>query len=99
MIICPIRLTRNLHDHGYYSFHVLGVGITIVPLYLVEISPVNLRGAIATIHQLLLTIGIVVAQVGQLLFEIALAITISVNNLTFTNRFTNLLPVVSSLSL
>ncbi|PIK61038.1 putative solute carrier family 2, facilitated glucose transporter member 1 [Apostichopus japonicus] len=44
---------------GYYA----GVGITIVPLYLVEISPVNLRGAIATIHQLLLTIGIVVAQI------------------------------------
>lgn len=81
------KVNQNLQDHGFYSFHILGVGITIVPLYLVEISPVNLRGAIATIHQLLLTIGIVVAQVGQLWFEIALAITTSVNNLTFYKTF------------
>lgn len=43
---------------GFYA----GVSVTIVPLYLAEISPSNLRGAIGTVHQLFITIGILVAQ-------------------------------------
>ncbi|XP_070560406.1 solute carrier family 2, facilitated glucose transporter member 5-like [Ptychodera flava] len=44
---------------GFYA----GVGITIVPIFLAEISPKNLRGAIGNNHQLAITIGILVAQV------------------------------------
>jgi sugar porter (SP) family MFS transporter len=40
----------------------VGCSITIVPLYLAEISPVNLRGAIGTCHQLAITVGILLAQ-------------------------------------
>ncbi|XP_071944906.1 solute carrier family 2, facilitated glucose transporter member 5-like [Antedon mediterranea] len=41
----------------------VGISITIVPLYLAEISPINLRGAIGTCHQLAITVGILIAQV------------------------------------
>ncbi|XP_071485272.1 solute carrier family 2, facilitated glucose transporter member 1-like [Diadema antillarum] len=44
--------------HGFY----VGTAITIVPLYLAEVSPINLRGAIGTIHQLMITIGILIGQ-------------------------------------
>nr|XP_054769179.1 solute carrier family 2, facilitated glucose transporter member 1-like [Lytechinus pictus] len=44
--------------HGFY----VGTAITIVPLYLAEVSPINLRGAIGVIHQLMITIGILIAQ-------------------------------------
>ncbi|XP_041482841.1 solute carrier family 2, facilitated glucose transporter member 5-like [Lytechinus variegatus] len=40
----------------------VGMSLTIVPMYLAEISPVNLRGAITTVHQLLITIGLLLAQ-------------------------------------
>ncbi|XP_041480370.1 solute carrier family 2, facilitated glucose transporter member 1-like, partial [Lytechinus variegatus] len=40
----------------------VGTAITIVPLYLAEVSPINLRGAIGVIHQLMITIGILIAQ-------------------------------------
>ncbi|XP_038047454.1 solute carrier family 2, facilitated glucose transporter member 5-like isoform X2 [Patiria miniata] len=40
----------------------VGCSITIVPLYLAEIAPVNLRGAIGTCHQLAITIGILLSQ-------------------------------------
>ncbi|XP_030837476.1 solute carrier family 2, facilitated glucose transporter member 1 [Strongylocentrotus purpuratus] len=41
----------------------VGMSLTIVPLYLSEIAPFNLRGAITTTHQLLITIGLLLAQV------------------------------------
>ncbi|XP_071494139.1 solute carrier family 2, facilitated glucose transporter member 1-like [Diadema antillarum] len=40
----------------------VGMSLTIVPLYLAEIAPTKLRGAITTTHQLLITIGILIAQ-------------------------------------
>ncbi|XP_071491139.1 solute carrier family 2, facilitated glucose transporter member 5-like [Diadema antillarum] len=36
----------------------VGISITIVPMYLAEIAPLNLRGAISVSHQLLITVGI-----------------------------------------
>ncbi|XP_072048306.1 solute carrier family 2, facilitated glucose transporter member 5-like [Amphiura filiformis] len=45
--------------YGFYA----GTAVTVVPLYLSEISPVNLRGAIGTLHQLMITLGIFTSQV------------------------------------
>lgn len=39
-----------------------GMSCTFVPTYLAEISPMSLRGRTGVIHQLCITIGIVVAQ-------------------------------------
>ncbi|XP_077998774.1 solute carrier family 2, facilitated glucose transporter member 3-like [Glandiceps talaboti] len=39
-----------------------GISITIVPLFLAEITPKNLRGAVGVNHQLAITIGILIAQ-------------------------------------
>ncbi|XP_071839935.1 solute carrier family 2, facilitated glucose transporter member 1-like isoform X2 [Apostichopus japonicus] len=40
-----------------------GLSITIVPLYLIEISPANRRGGIAIIHQVILNCGLLIAQI------------------------------------
>ncbi|XP_059140307.1 solute carrier family 2, facilitated glucose transporter member 1-like [Physella acuta] len=40
-----------------------GLNITLCPLYLAEISPRKIRGAIGTCHQLAITIGILVSQI------------------------------------
>ncbi|XP_067947458.1 solute carrier family 2, facilitated glucose transporter member 3-like [Watersipora subatra] len=39
-----------------------GAGSGLVPMYLTEIAPVNIRGAMGVLHQLALTIGILVSQ-------------------------------------
>lgn len=41
---------------------VAGVGTAVVPTYFSEISPVQIRGAIGTMHQLGITVGILVSQ-------------------------------------
>ncbi|GMT14152.1 hypothetical protein PFISCL1PPCAC_5449 [Pristionchus fissidentatus] len=45
-----------------------GLSSGLVPMYLTEVSPVNLRGMIGSIHQLLVTIAILVSQVLGLSF-------------------------------
>ncbi|XP_005103578.2 solute carrier family 2, facilitated glucose transporter member 1 [Aplysia californica] len=40
-----------------------GLNITLCPLYLTEISPKKIRGAVGTCHQLAITIGIMVSQI------------------------------------
>lgn len=46
---------------GVYS----GLSTGFVPIYVEEISPTSLRGALGTLHQLGVVIGILVAQVGR----------------------------------
>lgn len=41
---------------------VAGIGSGIVPVYFSEISPTRIRGAVSTVHQLGITIGILLAQ-------------------------------------
>ena len=43
--------------------YILGAGSGLVPMYLTEISPVNIRGAMGVVHQFALTCGIFVSQV------------------------------------
>ncbi|KAK0393721.1 hypothetical protein QR680_000366 [Steinernema hermaphroditum] len=40
-----------------------GLNSGIVPMYLTEVSPINLRGMIGSVHQLLVTISILIAQI------------------------------------
>ena len=65
-------LLANSFIFLFLSRLVLGVGVGIisvsVPLYLTEIAPAHIRGRSVTIFQLLLTFGIVLAYVVDLLF-------------------------------
>lgn len=89
-IVASIMFATSLLANSYemimvarviYGFFV-GTAITIVPLYLSEISPVNLRGAVSTCHQFMTTVGILLSQVlglfalnGKEQWPIVLALT------------------------
>ena len=45
-----------------FCFKISGMTCGLVPTYLTEISPINLRGQIGVLHQLCLTLGILIAQ-------------------------------------
>ncbi len=44
-------------------FCVTGAGSGLVPMYLTEIAPVNVRGSMCVMHQFALTAGILVSQI------------------------------------
>ncbi|TXG65666.1 hypothetical protein EZV62_006941 [Acer yangbiense] len=66
------RMVCNLHSFGF------GIGNLsyVVPVYIAEITPKNLRGALATTNQLFITVGIAVAYlIGAFVSWRTLALT------------------------
>lgn len=69
--ICAGQRTSNIHHPEViflrfsFSFETLSAGLSsnVVPMYLGELAPKNLRGALGIIPQLFITIGILCAQV------------------------------------
>ena len=63
-----VDLLRKCHLHvlrfivSNISANLSGAGSGLVPMYLTEIAPVNIRGAMGVLQQLALTIGICVSQ-------------------------------------
>lgn len=55
-------LTSQSRTNLSLSLH-LGLSSNVVPMYLGEMSPKNLRGAVGVMPQLFITIGILVAQI------------------------------------
>lgn len=41
----------------------LGLNTSLVPMYISEISPLNLRGGLGTVNQLAVTIGLLISQI------------------------------------
>ena len=49
----------------------LGAGLSsgLVPMYVSEVSPTALRGALGTLHQLAIVTGILISQVRRTVYE------------------------------
>jgi len=45
--------------HGYFA----GLNTSLVPMYISEIAPLNLRGGLGTVNQLAVTVGLLLSQV------------------------------------
>ena len=43
----------------------IGMSSALVPMYVSEIAPVNLRGGVGIVNQLAVTIGMLLSQVGR----------------------------------
>lgn len=48
-----------------YFFHCVGLASGLTPMYVGEIAPTSLRGALGTLHQLAIVTGILIAQVCE----------------------------------
>ncbi|XP_018895971.1 solute carrier family 2, facilitated glucose transporter member 1 isoform X2 [Bemisia tabaci] len=93
LVLAGCLLQQHSKNFGSYEMFIAGrffIGVNcglnagLVPMYLSEISPMNLRGAVGTVYQLVVTISILISQIfglksvfgtaenWPLLFEIAL---------------------------
>jgi hypothetical protein len=58
-----------VNDGNYYQYHMLqntfisGLNTSLVPMYISEIAPLNLRGGLGTVNQLAVTVGLLISQV------------------------------------
>lgn len=46
-----------------YVIKISGLNTSLVPMYISEIAPLNLRGGLGTVNQLAVTIGLLLSQV------------------------------------
>lgn len=46
-----------------FCFYFTGLNTSLVPMYISEIAPLNLRGGLGTVNQLAVTIGLLLSQV------------------------------------
>jgi hypothetical protein len=46
-----------------YLWHMTGLNTSLVPMYISEIAPLNLRGGLGTVNQLAVTVGLLLSQV------------------------------------
>jgi len=59
----PLYLMLLLYDSDTGICVVTGLGNCIAPIFLSEIAPFNYRGAFGTLHQLFVTLGILLASI------------------------------------
>lgn len=45
------------------KYQILGLNTSLVPMYISEIAPLNLRGGLGTVNQLAVTVGLLLSQV------------------------------------
>lgn len=57
-----LLLNYSFDLHRNFSF-LLGLTTCLTPMYLSEIAPSNIRGALGVVHQLAITIGILMSQI------------------------------------
>ncbi|XP_026681667.1 glucose transporter type 1 [Diaphorina citri] len=53
----------NLIDNGREHCKVQGLNTSLVPMYISEIAPLNLRGGLGTVNQLAVTLGLLISQI------------------------------------
>ena len=62
ILITSLDLNSSITSHNH-CLRFIGLNTGFAPLYLTEVSPVNLRGSIGSIHQLQVTVAILVSQI------------------------------------
>ncbi len=58
MVFSPLN-----HPFFFFFFFFLGLNTSLVPMYISEISPLNLRGGLGTVNQLAVTVGLLISQI------------------------------------
>jgi len=54
---------KKITETKLYNRSFLGLNTSLVPMYVSEISPLNLRGGLGTVNQLAVTVGLLLSQV------------------------------------
>lgn len=58
-----LSLTKFLIINIFFFAPLTGLNTSLVPMYVSEIAPLNLRGGLGTVNQLAVTIGLLLSQV------------------------------------
>jgi hypothetical protein len=64
MIFISILLLNHIDTLSQVNFYAMaGLNTSLVPMYISEIAPLNLRGGLGTVNQLAVTVGLLLSQV------------------------------------